>query len=274
VERHTRISGAATSEDQTKSRAIAAARDAMAQPAKATSQAGDVITTGIHLLQAKAVEDAWNTKVQDQVKEMDTNLITKIHGSKAALFLEGCEGTQSPKKSAKKKKKKLKGTQASILTLNKKSDSQGGRESMSKATFLSIKHTHKMGTGSDEPGIDTLLKRKTQKKGMPLLEKSCHMKCSVASSSQDCAAHKLHIMELGGGRNVEASLEMFGEDSVVEVSDFNPVLPAVHNFKGISHSNSKCREHCNLSETRTVGPGWAVHHLSCFTGCHIKCLLY
>ncbi|CAM6029540.1 unnamed protein product [Sphagnum balticum] len=52
---------------------------------------------------------------------------------------------------------------------------------------------------------------------MPLLEKSCHMKYSVASSSQDCAAHKLHIMELGGGKNVEASLEMFGEDSVVEV---------------------------------------------------------
>jgi hypothetical protein len=247
VERHTRISGAATSEDQTKSRAIAAARGAMAQTAKATSQAGDVITTGIHLLQAKAVEDAWNTKVQDQVKEMDTNLITKIHGSKAALFLEGCEGTQSPKKSAKKKK--LKGTRASILTLNKKSGSQGGRESISKATYLSIKDTPKMGTGGDEPGIDTLLKRKTQKKGMPLLEKSCHVKYSVASSSQDCAAHKLHIMELGGGKNVEASLEMFGEDSVVEVSDFNPVLPAVHNFKGISYRNSKCREHCNLSET-------------------------
>jgi hypothetical protein len=86
VERYTRISGAATSEDQTKSRAIAAVRDAMVQAAKATLQAGDVITTGIHLLQAKAIEDVWNTKVQDRVKEMDTNLITKIHGSKAALF--------------------------------------------------------------------------------------------------------------------------------------------------------------------------------------------
>jgi hypothetical protein len=90
------------------------------------------------------------------------------------LFFEGCEGTQSPKKSAKKKK--LKGTQALILTLNKKSDSQGGWESMPKATFLSLKDTPKKGTGGDEPGIDTLLKRKTQKKGMPLLEKSCHMK--------------------------------------------------------------------------------------------------
>jgi hypothetical protein len=87
VERHTRISGAVTSEDQTKSRVIAAARDAMSQAAKATSQAGDVITTGIHLLQAKAVEDAWNTKVQDQVKEMDTNLITKSMAQRQHCFL-------------------------------------------------------------------------------------------------------------------------------------------------------------------------------------------
>ncbi len=61
------MTAAATSAGEMKKRAIAAARDAMVRAAKATSQAGDVITTGIHLLQAKAVEDAWNTRLRDQV---------------------------------------------------------------------------------------------------------------------------------------------------------------------------------------------------------------
>ncbi len=130
----------------------------MAQAAKATSQAEDVITTGIHLLQTKTVEDAWNTKVQDQVKEMDANLITKIHGSKAALFLEGCEGTQSPKKSAKKKKK-LKGTQASILTLNKKSDSQGN-SGFNINTQLKVRFSR--GKGVNVQGNIFAYKRHTQ----------------------------------------------------------------------------------------------------------------
>jgi len=67
MESHMMMTAAATSAGEMKKRAIAAARDAMVRAAKATSQAGDVITTGIHLLQAKAVEDAWNTKLRDQV---------------------------------------------------------------------------------------------------------------------------------------------------------------------------------------------------------------
>jgi hypothetical protein len=67
MESHMMMTAAATSAVEMKKRAIAAARDAMVRAAKATSQAGDVITTGIHLLQAKAVEDAWNTKLRDQV---------------------------------------------------------------------------------------------------------------------------------------------------------------------------------------------------------------
>ncbi|KAH8967415.1 hypothetical protein BDL97_03G077400 [Sphagnum fallax] len=66
MESHMMMTAAATSAGEMKKRAIAAARDAMVRAAKATSQAGDVITTGIHLLQAKAVEDAWNTKLRDQ----------------------------------------------------------------------------------------------------------------------------------------------------------------------------------------------------------------